>query len=112
MQSIPLGFIQVPTPGTPVPLTLDRTIMAAQILVRTMPGLTGKTYFGIAGMNKNSAGKTGVIRVLAEPGSSSPQDGEAIPPGSFSAGNPLRVADYFVDADVVNEGVMVTYFLL
>ena len=105
----PLGLIQVPTPGAPVRVTTDESLRAIQILVKTVPGFTGKTYFGVAGMDKNSPTKTGVIRVLAEPSAAGGQDGEAIPPSLGHYGNALRVADYYVDADVVDEGILVTY---
>jgi hypothetical protein len=38
------------------------------------------------------------------------QDVEAIPPSPNGA-NILRVCDYWVDADVADEGVIVTYFV-
>jgi hypothetical protein len=60
-------------------------------------------------MNKNTAAKSGVIRVFSEPGFG-PQDGEVLPPGR-GGGNVLRVSDYWIDADVAGEGVIVTCFV-
>jgi hypothetical protein len=105
----PLGLIRVPTPGTPVQVTANRSLRGGQILVRSVPGFTGKTYFGVAGMDKNSVNMQGVIRVLAEPGSAGAQDNEAIPPSPSMHGNSLCPADYYVDADVAGEGLLVTY---
>lgn len=105
----PLGLIRVPAPGTPVRVTADESLRASQILVRIVPGFTGKTYFGVAGMNKNSSPMTGVIRVLAEPASAGSQDGEAIPPSPYLSGNVLRVSDFYVDAEVANEGLLISY---
>ncbi len=38
-----LGRINVPTPGTPVPLTTNPAITATKLFVQSIPGLTGKT---------------------------------------------------------------------
>ena len=111
MQAITLGLIGVPTPGTPVRVSSDETLRAMLMLVRTVPGFGGKTYLGVAGMNKNSAEKTGVIRILSEPPAFGPQDGEVLPPGTGGAGNVIQVSDYWVDADVAGEGVTVTCFV-
>jgi len=105
----PLGLIRVPTPGTPVPVTTDTTLFASQILFRTVPGATKPTYVGVAGMNKSAAGMVGVIAALAEPTAGGAQDGQAIPSSPYQWGNSLRLADYYVDADQANEGVLVTY---
>jgi len=111
MQAISLGLIAVPTPGTPVQVTTDQTLEVALMVVRTVPGFSGRTYLGLAGMNKGSAAMAGVIRVLSEPPAAGPQDGEVLPPSASGEGNILRAADYWVDADVAGEGVMVTCFV-
>ena len=90
-------------------MTGDESLRALQIIVKTVPGFTGKTYLGVAGMNKNSPEKAGVLRVLAEPSAFGPQDGEAIPPSPGAYGNTVAVADFWIDADVANEGVIVSY---
>lgn len=112
MQAISLGLISVPTPGTPVRITTDPTLQAALLMVRTVPGFTGKTYLGLAGMNKTSAAKTGVVRILSEPPACEPQDGEIIPPVATGYGNVVSLSDYWIDADVAGEGVTVTCFVL
>ena len=111
MQAIPLGLVRVPTPGTPVRITADMTLQVMQMMVRTVPGFTGKTYLGLAGMDKTSSAKTGVIRILSEPPAFGPQDGEVLPAATGGQGNVLRVSDYWVDADVAGEGVIVTCFV-
>src|SRR5713101_3933047 len=108
MEAVSLGLIRVATPGSPVQITTDGSLHAMQLVVRTVPGFTGKTYVGLAGMDKGS--KTGVMRVLSEPAVFGLQDGEAIPPSPNGA-NIVRVSDYWVDADVANEGGLVTYFV-
>ena len=110
MQAISLGLIKVTTPG-PVRISSDDSLRVMLMVVRTVPGFTGKTYLGVAGMDKGSANKTGVIRVLSEPAAFGPQDGEVLPPASGGHGNVLKVADYWIDADVLGEGVMVTCYV-
>ena len=111
MQALSFGLIRVTTPGTPVRITADDSIRAALIVVRTVPGFTGKTYLGVQGMDKNAALLPGVMRVLSEPPSFGPQDGEVLPPSSGGQANVLRPSDYWVDADIANEGVMVSYYV-
>ena len=110
MQTISLGLIQVDTPGTPVRISTDPSLLVMMMVVRTIPGFTGKTYLGLAGMNKYSAAKTAVLRILSEPPAYGPQDGEAVPPSSGGQGNVVQVSDYWVDADVAGEGVIVTCY--
>ena len=111
MQAISFGLIRVPTPGTPVRITADDTLRAMLLIVRTAPGFTGKTYLGLAGMDKNASTKPGVIRILSEPSSFGQQDGEVLPPINSGQGNVIRVSDFWLDADVANEGAVVTCFV-
>src|SRR6266852_5793747 len=111
MQAISFGLIRVPNPGTPVRISTDETLRVMLMMVRTVPGFTGKTYLGLAGMDKNASAKPGVIRVLSEPPSHGPQDGEVLPPHNSGQGNAICVADYWLDADVAGEGAVVTCFV-
>ena len=111
MQAISFGLIRVPNPGTPVRISADDTLRVMQVIVRTVPGFTGKTYLGLANMDKNAAAKPGVIRILSEPASFGPQDGEVLPPVTSGHANSIRVSDYWLDADVANEGAVVTCFV-
>ena len=111
MQTVSLGLIRVPTPGTPVRITADESLHVTMIVVRTVPGFTGKTYVGQAGMNKNSWNKSGVVRVMSEPPAFGPQDGEILPAYPTGQANVIRPADFWVDADVANEGVTVTCYV-
>jgi len=111
MQAISLGLVRVPSPGTPVRITNDDALRVAMIVVRTVPGFTGRTYFGIQGLDKASANMTGVVRILSEPPAFGPQDGEVIPPSPGGQGNVVQVADYWVDADVAGEGVVITCYV-
>ena len=111
MQAVSLGLILVPTPGTPVRVSTNTNLRVAQMMVRTVPGFTGRTYLGLAGMSKSAAGKPGVIRILSEPPAHGAQDGEDLPPNTQGQGNLLSPSDYWLDADVANEGVVVTCYI-
>ena len=101
-----MGRVNVPTPGTPVPLSSDPTVTASKLFFQVIPGLTGKTYAGVPAMTK--ATLTGVARILwpnsaggfSETFYIESQDGE----------NSIHLANYAVDADVVGEGLLVTYW--
>jgi hypothetical protein len=101
-----MGRINVPTPGTPVPLTTDPTVTASKVFFQVIPGLTGKTYVGTPSMTKGTL--AGTARILwpntnggfSESFYIETQDGE----------DSIRLADYAVDADVVGEGLLVTYW--
>ena len=101
-----LGRVNVATPGTPVPLSIDPTVHASKLFFQVIPGLTGKTYAGVPSMAK--ATLAGVARVLwpnatggfSETFEIETQDGE----------NSIRVMDYAIDADVAGEGLLVTYW--
>ena len=100
------GRVSVPTPGTPVPLSTDITVVASKLFFQVIPGLTGKTYAGVPAMAKSTL--AGVARVLCPNQSGGisetfyleAQDGE----------NSIRLADYAIDADVAGEGLLVTYW--
>ena len=47
-----MGRVNVPTPGTPVPLSTDPTVTASKLFFQVIPGLTGKTYVGTPTMTK------------------------------------------------------------
>lgn len=102
----PTGRVNVATPGTPVPLSTDETLVASKLFFQAIPGLTGKTYIGSPGMTKSTL--AGVARVLAPNPSSGfsenfyieSQDGE----------NSIHLAEYAVDADVAGEGLLITWW--
>jgi hypothetical protein len=101
-----LGRVNVATPGTPVPLSIDPTVHASKLFFQVIPGLTGKTYAGVPSMTK--ATSAGVFRILwpnptggfSENFEIETQDGE----------DSIRIMDYAVDADVAGEGLLVTYW--
>lgn len=101
-----LGRVNVPVPGTPVPLTTNPAITASKLFVQAVPGLTGKTYLGSATLTK--ATLAGVTRVL------SPNSVGGFSENFFleaqDGTNSIPLAEYSIDADVAGEGLLVTYW--
>ena len=101
------GRINVPTPGTPVPLSTNPAATASKLFFQVIPGLTGKMYIGARSMSK--ATLSGVARVLwpnstggfSETFSIESQDGD----------NSIQLSEYAVDADVAGEGLLVTWWI-
>jgi hypothetical protein len=101
-----LGRVNVPVPGTPVPLTADPTVTASKLFFQVIPGLSGKTYAGLPALNKTTL--AGVARVLSPNPTSGfsetfyieTQDGE----------DSIQLDQYAIDADVTGEGLLVTYW--
>jgi hypothetical protein len=101
-----LGKVKVLVPGTPVPLTINPAITASKLFIQAIPGLTGKTYFGLTTLTKGTL--AGVARVL----SPNPTAGfsENFYLESQDGTNSIKLFEYAVDADVANEGLLVTYW--
>jgi hypothetical protein len=100
------GRVNVTTPGTPVPLSADPSITASKLFFQVIPGLTGKTYVGAAGMNKGTL--AGVARILWP--NSSGGFSETFSIEAQDGADSIRLSDYAVDADVAGEGLLVTYW--
>lgn len=100
--------ILVTVPGVPVRVTLNESDPAAShgchgVLIQVLPSNLGKVYVGTATMSK--AAFTGIFAFLAIPTSN------FIP--SFSAAltmspGGIQLRDLYIDADLANEGVIVT----
>jgi hypothetical protein len=100
------GRINVPTPGTPVPLSTNPAATASKLFFQIIPGLTGKMYVGAPAMSK--ATLSSVARVLWP----NPTGGfsETFYIESQDGDNSIRLAEYAVDADVAGEGLLVTWW--
>ncbi len=101
-----LGRVNVPVPGTPVPLTTNHAITASKLFVQAVPGLTGKTYLGSATLTK--ATLAGVARVVSP--NSTGGFSENFFLESQDGTNSIRLAQYSIDADVAGEGLLITYW--
>jgi hypothetical protein len=100
------GRVNVTAPGTPVPLATDPSITASKLFFQVIPGLTGKTYVGVADMTKGTL--AGVARILWP--NASGGFSETFYVESQDGTNSIRLKDYAVDADVAGEGLLVTYW--
>lgn len=102
-----LGRVNIPAPGTPVPLSADHNLRASKLFVQVIPGLTGKAYVGSIGMNK--ATLNGVVRILWPNSSGGFSDQFFLETDDGNNGLPL--AEYAIDMDVAGEGVLVSYWV-
>lgn len=112
MADTSLGYVTVPTPGTPVRITLNdpgypERRAAQSILLQALPGNAGIVYVGI-GPTFNKTFGTGMKAFLAAP--ADPNNG---PFASVNLSVPvpaagLNAATYYIDADEANDGVVVS----
>ncbi|HXJ42254.1 MAG TPA: hypothetical protein VNH18_23445 [Bryobacteraceae bacterium] len=100
------GRVNVATPGTPVPLSTDPSVIACKLFFQVIPGFTGKTYVGVPGMTKGTL--DGVARVLWP--NSSGGFSETFSIESQDGTDSIRLLDYAIDADTASEGLLVTYW--
>jgi hypothetical protein len=99
-----LGRVNVPTPGTPVPLATEYT-PCCHIRVQVIAGLTGKMYFGTHAVNHTTL--VGVIKELWPNPSGGVDDSYDV----AISDNQLNLADYAIDAAVASEGLIVSYWV-
>lgn len=104
MSPLSLGRVNVPTPGTPVPLATHYT-PCCHIRVQVVAGLTGKMYFGT--QTVNHATMAGVIKELWPNASGGMDDSYDV----AILDNQLNLADYAIDASVATEGLIVSYWV-
>ena len=107
MQMVSLGKIAVATPGTLIPLSAT-ALKVSKILVCQIAGMTGKTYFGTSALVRSTF--VGVIKQFAIPVA-----GAGVLECQLfeddQSGNGLNLADYYIDADVATEGLLVSYWV-
>lgn len=101
-----LGKVVVPTPGTPVPINASIVATASILYIQAIPGLTSKIYVGSQSMNK--ATLAGVFRILWPNPSGGISDQFLLTDETGLDG--LRLAEYYLDADVAGEGALVGYW--
>ncbi len=105
MTAVSLGKVAPATAGTPKQITTDTTIKANRIVFAQIPATTGKAFVGVSGLNRSTL--AGALRAFLPPGASGFTDDFEV---EAESGNALTVADYYVDADNNNEGVIVSYY--
>ena len=105
MAPVSLGRVNVTTSGTEVRLASVLT-PCNRIRVQAIAGLTGKVYFGTVGVNHTTL--AGVVKVLAVTPTGGVDDAYEV--ATQDGTNTLNLADYWIDAAVNGEGVIVAYW--
>jgi hypothetical protein len=100
-----LGRVNVPTPGTAVPLASVST-PCNRIRVSVIAGLTGKMYFGTQAVSHTTL--AGVIKELWPNSAGGVDDSFEIYTANGS--DELNLKDYSIDASVAGEGLIVSYW--
>jgi len=100
-----LGRVNVPTPGTPVPLATVET-PCNRIRVSVIAGLTGKMYFGTQTVNHSTL--VGVVKELWPNSAGGVDDSYDL--YTADGEDRLNLADYAIDATVAGEGLIVAYW--
>ena len=103
-----LGKILVPVPGTLVRVTNNLAQPAIRyachgVLFQALPSNTGRVYVGTSALNRGAL--TGVYAVLAVPTTNQ------LPSFSIAltlAPNAVQLQEMYLDADNVNDGVIIT----
>lgn len=101
-----LGRVNVATPGTPVPLSVDPTARASKIYFQVIPGLTGKGYIGKNGMVRTTLAN--VVRILWPNSTGGISDSFFLESNADS--DVLNLSDYYIDMDVAGEGLLISYW--
>lgn len=104
-----LGKVTVSSPGSPVQATVNQAspntrIPCYALMFQALPTNSGKVYVGLASMNKSTLAQC--LAVLPIPGTTSAAAYSIAAPNVPGAFN---MADFFIDADSAQDGVLVTY---
>lgn len=105
-QFVALGKIPVPVAGTPVAVPVPPSINPPSchaVIIEALPGNTGKIYIGLVGLNKTTLAQ--VLVVLPIP------TVNLLPTFSIAltvAGNAINLGQFYVDADISGEGVLIS----
>ncbi|MBV6418292.1 MAG: hypothetical protein LC130_13885 [Bryobacterales bacterium] len=100
-----LGKVAVAVPGSPVRVTVDENLRAVRMRFAPLIGETGRMFLGVAGMNKGTG--AGVIKEFWPTGVGGGVADELV----LEAAHGLRPADYWIDANVAGEGLLVAYWV-
>lgn len=106
MAPVTLGRVNVTTPGTAVRLATAYT-PCNRIRLSVVAGLTGKMYFGTATVKSSTL--AGVIKEFAANASSGIDDAYEL--NSADGTNSLDLSQYWIDAAVNGEGLIVAYWV-
>ena len=107
MRAKSFGKIAVPTPGTLVRLTTDIALRVARLRFAVVIGETGRVFVGTAGMN--TANRTGLINDFC-PAGAGRGVADQIDIAAIDNRQLLVPADYYIDANTANEGLIASYW--
>jgi hypothetical protein len=110
MKAYSLGKIAVPTPGTPVRVTTDNSLLVSRIVFTAVAAAndqvaTGWVSIGLANFVRTTG--VGLITTLRPPGAGLQHGRIEI----AETENSIQLSDYWVDASVAGEGAIVAYWL-
>jgi hypothetical protein len=103
MTAFPLGRVNVSIGGQAIRLATTST-PCCRIRAQVIAGLTGKMYLGTAGLNRVTM--AGVIKEFWPNQSGGIDDQWEV----WSDGDELDLSQYYIDAFVSGEGVLITYW--
>lgn len=101
-----LGKIAPTAAGTPIPITTDTTLRASDLLFSPVEANTGRVVIGKTG----SLNKTTLAGAIAELSQASEKFNGPLLLQDQESRNSIQLSNYCVDADVNNEGVLITYW--
>jgi len=110
-----LGQVTVPSPGVLVRATVNQTDPTARIAAQTvefqvLPANTGKVMICLAGSDMSGTSSNElVLHVLPKPASATTGPFDYWRVGVFNVPSALNPADFYIDADVPGDGVLITY---
>ncbi len=107
MRAKSFGKIAVSTPGTLGRLTTDTALRVARLRFAVVIGENGRVFVGVAGMNK--ANGTGVIKEFWPTGAGGGV-ADQIDIAAVDNRHLLVPADYYIDANAANEGLIASYW--
>lgn len=105
-QFVALGKIVVTVAGTPVKVPVPDAINPPSchaVIIEVLPGNTGKIYVGLAGLTKATLAQVLVILPIPTV--------NLLPTFSIAltvAGNAINLGQFFLDADISGEGVLIS----
>lgn len=106
-QPISLGKIAPTSAGTPVPITTDRSIKASDVMFSPVEGNTGRVVLGVT----NALNKTTLAGAISEFSQTSGKFNGPLILQDQTSQTCILLADYCVDADTNNEGLLVVYWV-
>ena len=102
-----LGRVNVPTPGTPVPLSTNPALRACRVSFQAVPGLAGKGYIGTPQMQASNW--IGVTRVIAPTPAAGVENAYEIVAADGT--DSIELAQLAIDMDIAGEGILISYWV-